>query len=83
MTSTLICSTDPEGDIKALYMETKRCILYIIRVQTGANLMDIMVKQPTVEDEERWMTLVRDELSTHNTPRSHMPRPILWLISDQ
>lgn len=70
MTSKLICSTDPEGDIKALYMETKRCILYIIRVQTGANLMDIMVKQPTVEDEERWMTLVRDELSTHNTPRS-------------
>lgn len=38
-------------------METKRCVLYIIRVQTGANLMEIMVKPPTEEDEERWMTL--------------------------
>jgi Ras GTPase-activating-like protein IQGAP2/3 len=49
-------------------METKRCILYIIRVQTGANLLDVMLKQPTVEDEERWHNLVREELST-NAPR--------------
>ena len=65
-----VTAIDPEADVKSLFMETKRCILYIIRVQTGANLMDIMVKPPTVEDEERWMTLVRDELSTSNTPRS-------------
>lgn len=50
-------------------METKRCILYIIRVQTGANLLEIMVKPPTEEDEERWQTLVRDELSTSNRRR--------------
>ncbi|THC93281.1 hypothetical protein EYZ11_007239 [Aspergillus tanneri] len=62
--------TDPEADIKALFMETKRCVLYIIRVQTGANLMEIMVKPPTEEDEEKWMTLVRDELSANNTRRS-------------
>ncbi|EHA24224.1 hypothetical protein ASPNIDRAFT_181068 [Aspergillus niger ATCC 1015] len=61
---------DPEADVKALFMETKRCILYIIRVQTGANLMDIMVKPPTEEDEAKWMTLVRDELSANNTRRS-------------
>lgn len=51
-------------------METKRCILYIIRVQTGANLLEIMVKPPTDEDEEKWMMLVRDELSANNTRRS-------------
>ncbi|KAK1148985.1 iqgap- protein [Aspergillus melleus] len=61
---------DPEADIKALFMETKRCVLYIIRVQTGANLMEIMVKPPTEEDEEKWMTLVRDELSANNTRQS-------------
>ncbi|KAF7588908.1 hypothetical protein BBP40_005023 [Aspergillus hancockii] len=61
---------DPEADVKALFMETKRCILYIIRVQSGANLMEIMVKPPTEEDEEKWMTLVRDELSANNTRRS-------------
>ncbi|PLB37846.1 putative Ras GTPase activating protein [Aspergillus candidus] len=61
---------DPEADIKALFMETKRCILYIIRVQSGANLMEIMVKPPTEEDHAKWMTLVRDELSANNTRQS-------------
>ncbi|KAJ9268626.1 hypothetical protein DTO212C5_5233 [Paecilomyces variotii] len=57
---------DPEAEVKALLMETKRCILYIIRVQSGDNLWDIMIKPPTIEDEERWQTIVRDELSTNN-----------------
>ncbi|KAL4929992.1 putative Ras GTPase activating protein [Aspergillus undulatus] len=61
---------DPEADVKALFMETKRCVLYIIRVQSGANLLEIMVTPPTEEDEEKWMTFVRDELSAHNTERS-------------
>lgn len=50
-------------------METKRCILYIIRVQSGANLLEIMVKPPTAEDEERWRALVQDELSANNSRR--------------
>ncbi|KAJ5693166.1 hypothetical protein N7462_002589 [Penicillium macrosclerotiorum] len=60
---------DPEAEVKTLFMETKRCILYIIRVQSGANLMDIMLKPPTTEDEQRWHTLVREELSTNNPRR--------------
>ncbi|KAF3387216.1 Ras GTPase-activating-like protein rng2 [Penicillium rolfsii] len=60
---------DPEADIKALFMETKRCILYIIRVQTGANLMDIMLKPPNEEDQQRWHTLVREELSSSSSRR--------------
>ncbi|KAJ5986220.1 hypothetical protein N7451_010585, partial [Penicillium sp. IBT 35674x] len=60
---------DPEAAVKTLFMETKRCILYIIRVQSGTNLMDIMLKTPSEEDEERWDTLVREELSTGNPRR--------------
>lgn len=55
---------DPDADIKTLFTETKRCILYIIRVQSGANLVEIMVKPITPEDEDRWHYLVRDELSS-------------------
>lgn len=51
-------------------METKRCVLYIIRVQSGGNLMEIMVKPITMEDEDRWETLVRDELSAGSRKRS-------------
>lgn len=60
---------DPEADIKALFIETKRCVLYIIRVQAGTNLMQIMVKPPTDEDEEKWGDLVRDELTNINFQR--------------
>ncbi|KAI1264902.1 hypothetical protein F5Y18DRAFT_70627 [Xylariaceae sp. FL1019] len=55
---------DPEADVKALFMETKRCILYIIRVQTGANLLEILVRPPTQEDEQKWQTLLRDDFSS-------------------
>ncbi|KAI2616009.1 hypothetical protein GGR54DRAFT_246000 [Hypoxylon sp. NC1633] len=55
---------DPEADVKALFMETKRCILYIIRVQTGANLLEILVRPPTQEDEQKWKSLLREDFSS-------------------
>lgn len=61
---------DPDAPIKALFMETKRCVLYIIRVQTGSNLLDIMVRPITPEDEDRWDALVREELAAHAHPSS-------------
>ncbi|KAI4165869.1 MAG: hypothetical protein LQ342_000300 [Letrouitia transgressa] len=54
---------DPDAEMKSMLMETKRCVLYIIRVQSGANLLEIMVKPITWEDEDRWASLIRDELS--------------------
>ncbi|GFP60006.1 Ras GTPase-activating-like protein rng2 [Trichoderma asperellum] len=60
---------DPEADIKALFMETKRCVLYIIRVQTGANLLEILVKPITPEDEGKWEALLREEFPQNSTSR--------------
>ncbi|KAK7634528.1 hypothetical protein IWX49DRAFT_35853 [Phyllosticta citricarpa] len=58
---------DPDAPIKALYMETKRCVLYIIRIQTGPDLMSIMIKPVTDDDEDRWAALIHEEMSLHNT----------------
>jgi Ras GTPase-activating-like protein IQGAP2/3 len=55
-------------------METKRYVLYIIRIQTGKNLLEIMVRPITPEDEDRWDALVRDELASHNRSRSNKLR---------
>ncbi|KAI1077618.1 hypothetical protein F5B20DRAFT_256975 [Whalleya microplaca] len=55
---------DPEADIKALFMETKRCILYIIRVQTGVNLLEILVRPPTQEDEQKWQAILHEDFSS-------------------
>ncbi|KAI5865876.1 hypothetical protein GGS23DRAFT_357771 [Durotheca rogersii] len=55
---------DPDADAKALFMETKRCILYIIRVQTGANLLEILVRPPTQEDEQKWQALLHEDFAS-------------------
>ena len=57
---------DPEAEMKSLFMETKRCVLYIIRVQTGANLLEILVKPISDEDENKWQTLVREDFMGGN-----------------
>lgn len=62
----LLNAEDPDSDIKALFTETKRCVLYIIRIQSGANLLEILVKPVTLEDEDKWNNLVQDELSSGN-----------------
>ncbi|CAM1509986.1 Fc.00g003210.m01.CDS01 [Cosmosporella sp. VM-42] len=60
---------DPEADVKALFMETKRCVLYIIRVQTGTNLLEILVKPITPDDEHKWQKLLREEFSAGSHAR--------------
>jgi len=51
-------------------VQTKRCVLYIIRVQQGKNLMDILVKPVTEEDEVKWEQILREEMpnQTGRTP---------------
>ena len=41
----------------------KRCVLYIIRVQSGPSLMDILVTPITADDERRWQAIVREEFA--------------------
>ena len=60
---------DPDADVKHLFMETKRCILYIIRVQTGTNLLEILVRPPTQEDERKWQTLLREDFGAESRTR--------------
>ncbi|OWP04822.1 ras GTPase activating protein [Marssonina coronariae] len=54
---------DPEAEVKTLFMETKRCVLYIIRVQSGPNLMEILVRPISREDDMKWHSLLREEFS--------------------
>lgn len=60
---------DPESDAKTLFMETKRCVLYIIRVQTGANLMEILVKPISPEDEYKWDMLLQEDFAAGSNTR--------------
>ncbi|KAK7897549.1 iqgap-related protein [Exophiala xenobiotica] len=65
----LLNAEDPDADVKALFTETKRCVLYIIRIQSGASLLEVLVKHIAPEDEEKWDALVRDEMQAGNGRR--------------
>ncbi|CAG8494303.1 10610_t:CDS:10 [Racocetra fulgida] len=43
---------DPDAEIKHLFVETKRLVLLVMRVQNGENLLDILVKAVTEQDEK-------------------------------
>ncbi|PBP24279.1 Ras GTPase activating [Diplocarpon rosae] len=60
---------DPEAEVKALFMETKRCVLYIIRVQSGPNLMEILVRPISWEDDMKWHSLLREEFANGSKTR--------------
>jgi Ras GTPase-activating-like protein IQGAP2/3 len=60
---------DPEADVKSLFMETKRCVLYIIRVQSGPNLMEILVRPISREDDMKWHSLLREEFAAGSKTR--------------
>jgi Ras GTPase-activating-like protein IQGAP2/3 len=67
--------TDPDAAVKSLFMETKRCILYIIRIQTGPDLLSIMVRPIEPSDEEKWASLVHDELDEQRKNPSKRANP--------
>lgn len=60
---------DPEAEAKALFMETKRCVLYIIRVQSGINLLEILVKPISPEDEHKWNMVLREDFSGYDNTK--------------
>ncbi|EPX72975.1 uncharacterized protein SOCG_00733 [Schizosaccharomyces octosporus yFS286] len=52
---------DPVAEERSLIVQTKRYIFFIIRVQNGSSLMDILVKPVTDENEETWRELLAVE----------------------
>ncbi|EME83532.1 uncharacterized protein MYCFIDRAFT_137579 [Pseudocercospora fijiensis CIRAD86] len=54
---------DPNAEARQLFTATKRLVLYIIRVQSGTNLMEILLRPITHEDADRWISLVQEELA--------------------
>lgn len=50
-----------ESGTESLLMETKRWILYILRVQSGADLLQILICPITEQDEMEWDSVVSED----------------------
>jgi Ras GTPase-activating-like protein IQGAP2/3 len=52
---------DPQAEVNSLFVAAKRCMLYILRVQTGGNLLDILVLPVMQEHEEKYRAILNEE----------------------
>ncbi|KAF0468087.1 IQ domain-containing GTPase activating protein [Gigaspora margarita] len=52
---------DPDAEIKHLFVETKRLVLAVMRVQNGENLLDILVKAVTDQDEKVYAEICKTD----------------------
>ncbi|CAG8492825.1 9034_t:CDS:10 [Dentiscutata erythropus] len=52
---------DPDAEINHLFVETKRLILSVMRVQNGENLLDILVKAVTEQDEKVYSEICKTD----------------------
>lgn len=52
---------DPQAEVNSLFVAAKRCMLYILRVQTGGNLLDILVSPVVQEHEEKYRAILNEE----------------------
>ncbi|RKP27978.1 hypothetical protein SYNPS1DRAFT_26408 [Syncephalis pseudoplumigaleata] len=71
LTPRVMHLSDGESDIKHLFFETKRYLLYIIRIQSGRTLLDILDRPVTQWEEQQYMQLRLKESSR----KAAMSRP--------
>ncbi|MBW0545430.1 hypothetical protein O181_085145, partial [Austropuccinia psidii MF-1] len=58
----LAIQQDPEADVKALWVKTKRYILAMLKVQPGITLLDAFLAPVTEEHEDLWSRTVFEEI---------------------
>ncbi|GAC94660.1 GTPase activating protein [Pseudozyma hubeiensis SY62] len=68
LVSRMATLQDPEADMKALFVETKRLVLSLLKVQSGKTLVDVFVAPVTEVEERQWEEIVVFEA---NQPRTH------------
>ncbi|CAH7670659.1 hypothetical protein BY996DRAFT_4582906 [Phakopsora pachyrhizi] len=60
--SKLTVTQDPEADLKALWVKTKRYVLAMLKVQPEKSLLDAFLAPVTEEHEDEWSRIVMEEI---------------------
>ncbi|KAK7207258.1 hypothetical protein BZA70DRAFT_270854 [Myxozyma melibiosi] len=58
---SFISVEDRDAEVNSLFMAAKRCVLYIIRVQSGSNLLEVLIKPVTEDDERKYKAILEEE----------------------
>ncbi|KAJ1914923.1 iqgap- protein [Mycoemilia scoparia] len=57
------------AQLHRLFLETKRKWIYLLRVQSGTDLLDILAQPATPENEERWKQVLSEEEAKINAQK--------------
>ncbi|CCF49439.1 hypothetical protein NDA11_005502 [Ustilago hordei] len=63
LVSRMATLQDPEAESKALFVETKRLVLSLLKVQSGKSLVDVFVAPVTEKEELQWEEIVSLEIA--------------------
>ena len=77
LTSRMTTLKDPEAETKALFVETKRLVLSLLKVQSGKTLVDVFVAPVTDAEEMQWEEIVSLELAADRQRQRGQRPPIV------
>ena len=63
--------SDPSAVEKEDWVQAKRHVLAVLRVQTGKTLFEVLVDTPTDEHEQLWLDLVYRDMAREEAKRAH------------
>lgn len=66
---TLALPTDPRADEKTLWIQAKRTVLAILRVQPGKDLVESLMQPVTEDDELTWEEVLETEMASDHKLR--------------
>lgn len=52
---------DQQAEINSLFIAAKRCLLYILRVQSGPDLLEILISPVLPQHEEKYKAILKEE----------------------
>lgn len=60
---------DPEAEINSLLVSAKRCLIYVLRVQSGPNLLDVLVSPVEEYHEQKYREILAEEAASREKKR--------------
>lgn len=75
ITATDRLAGDPEGLIREDYVQAKRHVLAVLRIQTGRTLYDVLVSRPEELHEQRWLEEVYRDMAVEQARAAKVGLP--------
>ncbi|SGY18090.1 BQ5605_C015g07977 [Microbotryum silenes-dioicae] len=78
----LMTQEDPDAPSKALFASVKRRVCAMLKVKSGTDLEQLLTQEVTIDDEDTWALVVREELEEERRQAQLQRRQIIAPLDD-